>query len=355
MYIWLFIKLYNYIINIIAIINHSSTRNEMKYIQHDKLGNPAQVLKVMEAPQQALTAGEVRVKVLASPIHPSNLLQIAGLYGVKPELPARPGSEGIAQVLEVANDVSHLKVGQRVMLAGGATWSEELVGPAAGFIPLPDTGDAEQMSMLTVNPMTAHLILSNFVDLKPGDWVMQSAANSAVGEYIIQLAKLRGLKTVNLVRRESLIPELEALGADVVLTDGDDLVQRVASATGNAPISLAIDSVGGETFSNMVNTLSFGGTIVAYGSLSMQPPALSSMAVIFNDVRVRGFWLTKWFEVANPEDRQAAFSEVIRLVASGALKAKIDSRFTFDEIGAAVTRACESGRSGKVILVAAAE
>jgi trans-2-enoyl-CoA reductase len=327
----------------------------MKYIQYDELGNPAEVLKVMEAPQQSLAAGEVRVKVVATPIHPSNLLQIAGLYGVKPELPAHPGSEGIGQVLEVANDVSHLKVGQRVMLAGGATWREELVGPAAGFIPLPDVGDVEQMSMLTVNPLTAYLMLNNFVDLKPGDWIIQSAANSAVGEYLIQLAKQRGLKTVNIVRRASLVAELEALGADVVLIDGDGLAQRIASATNNAEISLAIDAVGGDTFSHLVDALALGGTIVAYGSLSMQPPALSSMAIIFNDVRVRGFWLSKWFEVASPEDKQAAFGEVIQLVASGALKAKIDSRFTIDQVGAAVTRAGESGRSGKVLFIAAAE
>jgi trans-2-enoyl-CoA reductase len=327
----------------------------MKYIQYDEIGNPADVLKVMKAPQTALAAGEVRVKVLATPIHPSNLLQISGEYGVAPPLPAHPGAEGVGQVIETAPDVSGLQIGQRVMLVGVSTWREEIVAPVAAFIPLPDAGDAEQMSMLTVNPLTAHLILGSYVELQAGDWVIQSAANSAVGEYLIQIAKQRGLKSVNIIRRESLISELEALGADIVLTDGPDLAARVAEATGNAPIVLAIDAVGGGTFSQLVECLTFGGTIVAYGSLTKQPPLLNSVAIIFNDIRVRGFWLQKWFENANDQDKQGAFGTVIPLVASGALKAKIDSRFAIDDIAAAVTRAAEDGRSGKVLLVPSAE
>jgi len=102
----------------------------------------------------------------------------------------------------------------------------------------------------------------------------------------------------------------------------------------------------------LVGGLAFGGTIVAYGSLTKQPPALNSISIIFNDVRVRGFWLTKWFEISSAETKQAAIGRVIQLVAEGTLKAKIDSRFSFDEIASAVTRASEDGRSGKVLLVA---
>jgi trans-2-enoyl-CoA reductase len=333
-------------------MKHYFLRGNMKYIQYDEIGNPADVLKVKQALARPLNPGEARVKVLATPIHPSNLLQIAGQYGVAAQLPAQPGSEGIGRVIETAADVKQIQPGQRVMLTGGATWREEIIAPADAFIPLPDAGDVEQMSMLTVNPLTAHLILSSFVDLSPGDWIMQSAANSTVGQYIIQLANQLGLKTINIVRRQSLVSELEALGADIVLTDGPDLAERVAKATNDAAVSLAIDAVGGETFSRLVSGLAFGGTIVAYGSLTKQPPALNSMSIIFNDVRVRGFWLSKWFETASAATKQAAMSRVIQLVAEGTLKAKIDSRFSFDEIASAVTRASADGRSGKVLLVA---
>lgn len=323
----------------------------MKFIEYSKLGDPAEVLHLKEVPSVALKPGEVRVKVLAAPIHPSNLLQVAGRYGTTPDLPSTPGSEGIGQVEEVASDVSHLQPGQHVLLAGGGTWCDEMVGPAANFIPLPPGGDVEQLSMLTVNPLTAYLILESFVDLEPGDWIVQSAANSAVGEFVIQLAAQRGIKTINIVRRESLVADLKSLGADVVLVEQDGMVEEAKAATGGAPIKMAIDCVAGDTFSAMVEMLAHGGTVVSYGALSMQPPTLNSIAVIFNDVRVRGFWLSKWFETASDADRQAAFGQIIPLVASGAIKAKIDARFDLKDIKAAVTRAAEPGRSGKVLLV----
>lgn len=322
----------------------------MKIIEYKKLGKPIDVLKLTTVPHQVLKAGEIRVKVLATPIHPSNLLQISGNYGTTPDLPSIGGSEGIGEVIEVSTEITHLSVGQHVLLASGGTWCDEMVGPAQNFIPVPMGGDIEQMSMLAISPLTAHLILSSFVDLKEGDWIVQSAANSAVGELIIQLAAQQGIKTVNVVRRESLIPELKALGADAVLIDGPDLSEKIAAATDNAAISFAIDCVGGETFSRLLACLAHGGTLTSYGSLSMQPSSLTASSLIFNDVRLRGFWLSKWYEVASPEDKQAAFGQIIPLVMSGALKVKIDSRFSLEEIKKAVTRAAESGRSGKVLI-----
>ena len=322
----------------------------MKIIEHSALGNPADVLIVKELATPDVKAGQARVKVLAAPIHPFNLLQIAGQYGTTPTLPATPGAEGIGEVVEVGEGVSHLSIGQRVLLAGGGTWRSEIVAPAAAFIPVPPA-DLEQMSMLSVNPLTAHLMLTTFVDLKAGDWIIQSAANSAVGELVIQLAKQRGIKTVNIVRRDSLIPMLQALGADVVLTDGDDLAERVLDATGGARPVLAIDAVGGETFARLIDTLATGATLVSYGVLSMSPSVLNLGKVIFNDIRLRGFWLSKWYETASPADKQAAFGALIPLIASGQVKTKVDSRFALEDIAAAVTRAAEGGRDGKVLLV----
>ena len=323
----------------------------MKYVEYDELGDPARVLTLRSAPSMALTPGEARVRVLATPIHPSNLLQIAGRYGASPDLPATPGSEGIGEVIEIAADVIHLSVGQRVLLAGGGTWRDEISGPAAGFIPLPPGGDAEQLSMLTVNPLTAHLILQSFIELKPGNWIIQSAANSAVGEFIIQMAAQRGVRTINVVRRDDVAADLKVLGADAVVVDGPDLSERVKAITGGDPIHLAIDCVAGETFARLVDVLTYGATIVCYGALSMQPSSVNPTAIIFNDIRVRGFWLSKWFETASDQEKQAAFGQVIGLVASGAIKAKVDSRFPLEDIKAAVSRAAESGRSGKVLLV----
>ncbi len=335
---------------------HQQPQSSLKYIEFSQLGDPADVLEVKSESLRALKSGEVRVKVLAAPINPSDLLQIAGKYGVDPELPSRPGSEGIARVLEISAEVKHLVVGQLVLPVGGGTWSEEIVGPASAFLPLPNLGPLdsdviEQLAMSAVNPVTALLMLTSFVELQEGQWIVQSAANSAVGGYVIQLAKQRGIKTVNVVRREGLAEDLMAKGADVVLIDGPDLAENIAKATGSAPIALALDPVGGDTYIRLADSLGYGGTLVAYGVLSGEPATLNTGKIIFNDIRLRGFWLYKWYQQASMEDKRAAFGQIVPLIAKGVLKANVDSRYTVDEIDQAVTRAAQRGRNGKVLIV----
>ena len=333
-----------------------ATQEGLKYVEFSQMGNPAEVLEVKYHSAEVLNAGEVRVAVLAAPINPSDLLQIAGKYGVDPVLPSNPGSEGVGRVLEVSPEVKHLAVGQLVLLAGGSTWREQIVAPAAAFLPLPDLGPVgpaviEQLAMSAVNPLTALLMLNSFSDLEAGQWIVQSAANSAVGGYVIQLAKQRGIKTVNVVRREGLAEDLMAKGADVVLIDGPDLAAQIALATDNAGIALALDPVGGETFTRLADSLGYGGTIVTYGVLSGQPSSVNTGKIIFNDISIRGFWLYKWYQSADMKTKQAAFGQVIPLVAQGVLKANVDSRFSVDQIKQAVTRAAERGRNGKVLIV----
>lgn len=332
------------------------TQQSLKYIEFSQLGDPADVLEVKEHSSQPLKSGEVRVRVLAAPINPSNLLQIAGKYGVDPVLPSNPGSEGVGRVLETSAEVKHLAVGQLVLLVGGGTWRDEIVAPASSFLPLPDLGPLdseviEQLAMAAVNPITALLMLTSFVDLKEGQWLVQSASNSAVGGYVIQLAKQRGIKTINVVRREGLAEDLMAKGADVVLIDGPDLAAQIANATDNAPVALALDAVGGDTYARLANSLGYGGTLVAYGVLSGKPATLNTGMTIFKDIRIRGFWLSKWYETAEIKDKQAAFGEIVPLIAKGALKADVDSRFTVGDIKQAVTRAAQRGRKGKVLIV----
>lgn len=323
----------------------------MNVIQYDQIGDPASVLTLQSRPDRPLAPGEARVAVLAAPIHPSNLLQIAGQYGEAADLPATPGSEGIGRVVEIAPDVPGLTVGQRVLLTTGGTWCDQLVGPAAAFVPLPDAGDPEQLAMTVVNPLTALLLLDTFVDLAAGDWVVQNVANSAVGTSLVQLARARGLKTVNVVRRAELASELEAIGADAVVVDGPDLSERIRAATGGAPIRLGIDAIGGTAFGALLAAVADGATVVTYGAMSGEAPSLDPMAVIFRDVSVRGFWLSRWFRTATEEARGAAFGEVITAIVTGQLHTRVDSRFGLDDIAAAVNRAAAGGRDGKVLLV----
>ena len=345
------------IVLLLSGVSHLSFSNEEKslYIEYSELGSPAEVLKVREKTLAPLESGQVRVEVIASPIHPANLLQISGHYGVAPRLPDIPGSEGVGRVVELGGEVSALSVGQLVLLVSGNTWQQQIVAPAAAFVPLPgldllDDSLIEQLSMVAVNPATALLMLESFVKLKEGDWIVQSASNSAVGSYLIQLATARGINTINVVRREGLSEQLTAIGATKVLIDGPDLAEEIRAAAGDKPVVLAIDAVGGDTFTRLANSLGFGGTIVSYGLLSGKPSTINPRIAIFNDVRVRGFWLQKWYETASQADLSKVIGQLVPLIASGQLRADVDSRYALDQISDAVTRAAEGGRNGKVLI-----
>lgn len=315
----------------------------MKKVIYETFGNPAEVLKVIETPSEPLNKGQVRVEVLRSPINPSDLIQVSGNYGVKPPLPAVAGNEGLGRIVEGEGK------GQLVLLpAGQGTWVTEVVCDPSHLIPMPE-GDLDQLSMLLVNPATAHLLLQEFVDLKEGDWVIQSAANSAVGGYLVQLAKTRGINVVSVVRRESAIAGLKELGADIVLVDSPDLAKDVKAASG-AKMKLAVDAVAGATFGRLGDTLERGGTLVNYGGMSNEPCQIEAGGLIFRDITIRGFWLVNWFESATKEDRMATYGALTKAVATGALHAPIDKHFSLDEIAEAAEHSWAGQRNGKVMI-----
>ena len=129
--------------------------------------------------------------------------------------------------MAVGSGVEHLKVDDRILIPLYAfSWRERLVVPAAGLFSLPDA-DPQQLAMLGINPPTASLLLDEASDLKPGDWVVQNAANSGVGRSLIAIAKARGFKTINLVRRPELVPELQAIGGDLVVVDEDGALDKI--------------------------------------------------------------------------------------------------------------------------------
>ncbi|MEN8892822.1 zinc-dependent alcohol dehydrogenase family protein [Planktotalea arctica] len=322
----------------------------VKQVVYSEFGDPTEVLRLEEVPRETLEAGQARADVLRSPINPSDLIQISGNYGVRPPLPAIAGNEGIGRITEVSGDARGLAVGQLVLLpAGIGIWRSEVVASAGAFIAMPE-GDIDQLSMMMVNPATAQLLLTDFVTLAQGDWVIQSAANSAVGTYVVQLAKAMGVKTVCVVRRESAVQGLLDQGADVVLVDGPDLVKRVKQATGGAKMKLGLDAVAGETFGRLGESLEVGGTLVNYGAMSNEPASMQAGAMIFRNVHVRGFWLVNWFERASKEERMGVYAALTKAVAMGTLYAPIDRHFSLEEISEAARYTWAGERAGKVLL-----
>lgn len=313
---------------------------------------PQDLIRPVAVDLPAPAAGQARVAVLAAPINPSDLLMITGGYGVLPPLPAFAGSEGVGRIEQLGDEAPGLQVGQTVLLpAGSGTWSTHLLADAKRLVPLPEGADPLQLAMLTVNPPTAALLLSSFVTLAAGDWLIQNVANSAVGGYLVQLARLRGLRTVNVVRRESAVAAVRADGGEVVLVDGDDLAERVRAATGGAPIRLGIDAVGGHATDRLARCLAEGGTLVNYGLMSGEPCVVSAQSFVFNDLTLRGFWLAKWFRTSGRDAQRALYGELTQAIAQGRLKARVHATYPVGRIQDAVAAAAAGERDGKILVV----
>lgn len=326
--------------------------NMLKAQYNERGPVPQAVIEPVPFDRPALTTGQALVAVLAAPINPSDVLTLTGQYGLLPPLPAVGGSEGVGRVVELGPDTQGPEVGQVVLLpAGIGTWASHVVAPAAGLIPLPADADPLQLAMLTVNPPTASLLLSEFADLQPGDWVIQNSANSGVGSYVVQLARLRGLKTVNVVRRDAAKASVQALGGDVVLVDSDQLATDVKAATGGAAIKLGIDAVGGKATMRLAAALADHATVVNYGVLSGEPCVMGPREVVFRDISLKGFWLARWFRITPQAQQVALLAQLAGLIANGQLSAPIQATYDVSQIKVAVAAAAAGERQGKILVV----
>jgi NADPH:quinone reductase-like Zn-dependent oxidoreductase len=316
----------------------------MKAVQIVAFGKPTEVLQVADVPNVGAPGpNEVVIALEASPINPSDLFMFTGNYGYRPPLPSIVGAEGAGRVVAVGSNVKHLKEGDHSIVPfGSPTWAERIKVDATWLRPLP-AGDIKQFAMLGVNPATAYLLLTDFVAPQPGQWVIQNGANSGVGRAVIPIAKSLGLKTVNVVRRAELVDEIKALGGNIVLLDGADLPKRVAEATGNAPITLALDVVGDTGTTGLLGSLAQRGTLVSYGAMTRKAMVAPPQPLIFKDITIRGFWLVTWLQKATPKMVAEMYDRLVPMVASGSIATPIAATFPFEQ----VTKAIETAIAGQ--------
>lgn len=323
----------------------------MKVAQFSRFGPPDQVIECIEVEDPpAPAADEVALEVIAFPINPADTLMIEGRYAVRPPLPSRVGAECLARVIAAGKAVADLAVGDLVIPLDRDNWVQRKVLKATQTVKVPSGVDPLQLAMLKVNPPTAYLMMTEYVALKPGDWLLQDAANSGVGHCLIQLAKAEGLHTVNIVRREGLASELTALGADVVLTDSPDLAQRITDATGGAPIRLAIDAVGGTQIVRFGDALADQATVLNYGLLSDENPQLSGHQCVFKRLTLTGFWLMPWLRDMARADVVALYGKLAACIADGSLRVPVQATFPIEDIKKAVALSNAYRRGGKVLV-----
>ena len=323
----------------------------MKAAQLKAFGSPPEVVDCVDGPDCGPPGpGEVRVEIAFCPINPADLLMIEGRYASKPTLPSPLGIEGAGRIAAVGEGVTDLMPGDAVMSLARANWVEAVRVPAAQVVPVPADADLQQVAMLKANPATAQLMLRDYVDLEPGDWVIQNAANSGVGKCLIRLARARGLKTVNVVRREDLIEPLTAIGADLVVVDGDDLGGRVRNGVGSGRVRLGIDAIAGVATRRLGDCLDEGGTIVNYGFLSGEACQVTPDQLVFRGISVTGFWLAKVLPQMPATAVRELYRDLAARVADGTLFVDVEQVYPLGEIKDALAHAAREGRGGKVLL-----
>jgi NADPH:quinone reductase-like Zn-dependent oxidoreductase len=326
----------------------------MKAVQFSRFGPGWEVAEVVElADPGAPGPGEVVIDMLASPINPSDLLNFDGRFGAyAPALPAAAGGEAVARIAAIGEGVENVRVGDRVLaLYGGrGNWRERRRVPANGMFPLPAEADTLQLAMFGVNPGTAWHMLTRYVTLRPGEWVVQNAGTSAVGRHVIRLAQTMGVNSISVVRREADVERLLALGATAVVVDGPDLAKRIVAAANGGAIRLGIDAVAGESTGALAASVAQGGTVVIYGLLSGGASHFDAADVLFRNVAVRGFWFSAWFSGASSGERKALYDTLAPLLADGTLAVPIEATYPLEQVKEALAHAARAGRSGKIVL-----
>lgn len=307
---------------------YSPSSRAVVYQQH---GPPDQVIQILDCPPVELKENDVCVKMLAAPINPSDINRIEGVYPVRPPVPAIGGYEGVGEIHSLGSAVKDLSLGDWVIPSPPSfgTWQTYIVKERNVWHKIEKDVPKEYAATVTVNPLTALRMLEDFVQLNAGDAIVQNGATSIVGQCIIQLARIRGIHSINIIRdrvgAEEVEKKLRKLGADVVFTESQLEGMNVKSMLVNVPEPvLGFNCVGGNPASLVLKFLRQRGTMVTYGGMAKKPVTVSTSSFIFKDLALRGFWLQKWMSTERAKDCRAMIDYLLGVIRDGKLTYELE-------------------------------
>ena len=308
-----------------------------------KYGQPENVLSLHTHSISPAHSNLLTIRFLASPINPADINQIQGVYPSSPtfttalgtpEPIAVGGNEGVAEVVSVGTGVRALAKGDWVIMKkpGFGTWRTHAQTTEDNLLKISDKSGitAAQAGTVSINPCTAYRMLKDFAVMEEGHWFIQNGANSSVGRAAIQLGKLWGYKSINIIRSRpsglmELKQELSDLGADIVVTEEEsqagNFKNKVKEWTndGRQPLPLGLNCVGGRSATAIAKLLDTDGQLVTYGAMSKLPIQLPTSLLIFNNISFKGFWISKWGE-RNSEEKAKTVQHVLQLIRDGTFK-----------------------------------
>ncbi|KAM3066556.1 mitochondrial 2-enoyl thioester reductase [Clarireedia jacksonii] len=322
---------------------------QAKALVYSKYGEPGEVLSLhSHSISPSLPSSSLLLRALAAPINPADINQIQGVYPSKPPFTsllgtsspsAVAGNEGCFEILSTGSSVpSSLQKGDWVIMrnTGFGTWRTHALATPTDVLKIENKTNLTpvQVGTVSVNPVTAWRMLVDFETLDPqtGDWFIQNGGNSGVGRAAIQLGRKWGLKSISVIRdradageTEKMRNELLELGATKVVTESELMAREFRDQVkewtngGRENIKLGLNCVGGKATTALIKQLSPGASLITYGAMSKKPLEIPAAALIFKDVKFRGFWVSRWSD-QHPEEKKGTVEQVLDLIREGEFK-----------------------------------
>lgn len=299
---------------------------------------------------------DVLVEVDAAPINPADQLFMRGRFGVYPRVPHPLGAEGAGRVLRAGAAVDPSMAGRQVVILPTfrhGAWADRVVVPATDVVVIDRPIDPVQLAMLAVGPATAHALLTDYAELKPGDWVGVGLAGSSVGRHVIALAQQARIKTLAIVRSAEAADEVHVLGADEVVVEGAGIGDRMAEALEGRRLRLLFDG-GSPALAELLTALEDGGTVVTYGSVHGQPVTIPVQDLIYRRLTLCSFYIVDWVRRTPRDELRRLYADLADLVAAGILSTPVEATYPLDRFAEALGHAGRPERAGKVLFVSQA-
>ncbi len=313
---------------------------------------PEENLKVEEVPAPELAPGCVRVRVRAAGVNFPDILCVRGLYQFKPPLPFAPGGEGAGEVVEVADDVSGITVGDRVLftvLAGA--FAEEIVVPAAKIVRIPDSMPFDVAAGFAIVYGTSYYALKQRAGLKAGETLLVLGAAGGVGLAAVELGHAMGAKVIAAASSADKLAMAAEHGAqDGINYAEEDLKARARELTGGRGVDVIYDPVGGDFTEPAFRAIAWEGRHLVIGFAGGRIPKLPLNLPLLKGASVVGVFWGAWAE-RRPDEHAENMRELFALYEQGRIRPHVDARFPLERFQEAFAAIRDRRVKGKVVLV----
>ena len=333
-----------------------------KIVRFHELGS-ADVLKIEEVPLEEPKADEVRLKVEAIGLNRAEVAYRQGQYMEQPQFPSRIGVEAAGTVEAVGANVTNVKIGDRVGVIASfsqnqyGTYGETIILPAIALVPTPENVTHIEAAASWVQYLTGYFALVDVGKVQAGQHILITAASSSTGFAAIELVKLLGAKSIATTRTAAKKQDLLDAGADyVIVTQEENIAERVMEITNGKGAELIYDPIAGSTLETLAPAAAIGGTILLYGFLDSSPTVYPLMTAFARNFLLRTYAVYSFIGAPGfgiPRNEEA-FARGVKFIsdhlASGTLKPKIAKTFPFSEIQDAHRFMESNQQSGKIVV-----